>query len=75
MSQLLTAEEIQGLPVKRYRIDGAPGVWIRCGKISHAVRAKFNGRRYWHSRDTLIEREVLWAMGVERPEFSVPREQ
>lgn len=41
----------------------------------HAVRAVKDGQRRWFERDTTIEREVLKALGIERPEFSVPREQ
>lgn len=89
LAPLPKAHEIEGVAStrrgyssrKRFRLvdpDGKllEGVWaILDRQVPHAVRARTNGNRRWFERDTLIEREVLRAMGVERPEFSVPREQ
>ncbi|MDE2472263.1 MAG: hypothetical protein KGL35_26905, partial [Bradyrhizobium sp.] len=89
LADLPMAHEIKGLEStrcgywtrKRFRLvdpDGKllEGVWaILDRQVPHAVRAVRDGKRRWFERDTLIEREVLLAMGIERPEFSVPREQ
>ena len=61
---------------KRFRLSELEGIWAMIGReVPHAVRAVRDGKRRWFERDTTIEREVLRAMGVERPELSVPKEK
>lgn len=89
LARLPKAHQIEGVEAtrrgystrKRFRFidsDGKllEGVWaILNRQVPHAVRAVRDGNRRWFERDTLIEREVLRAMGIDRPEFAVPREQ